>query len=127
MLEPRYGIWVPVGGNFGPLDTPDEPIDASYERTRSLVLEAERLGYVTTLVAQHLANPRSLDLEQLETWTACAALAEATESIEIIAAIGTVMPICIKNQGINHYTLCRQNSGWGKSLFVAWNQFTALG
>ncbi|WP_230967643.1 LLM class flavin-dependent oxidoreductase [Nostoc commune] len=87
MLEPRYGIWVPVGGNFGPLDTPDEPIDASYERTRSLVLEAERLGYVTTLVAQHLANPRSLDLKQLETWTACAALAEATESIEIIAAI----------------------------------------
>ncbi|MEH2002785.1 MAG: hypothetical protein V7L00_29335 [Nostoc sp.] len=40
MLEPRYGIWVPVGGNFGPLNTPDEPIDASYERTRSLVLEA---------------------------------------------------------------------------------------
>ncbi|MHC5761732.1 LLM class flavin-dependent oxidoreductase, partial [Nostoc sp.] len=87
MSEPRYGIWAPVGGNFGPLNAPDEPIDASYERTRSLVLEAERLGYVTTLVAQHLANPRSLDLEQLETWTACAALAEATESIEIIAAI----------------------------------------
>ena len=87
MSKPRYGIWVPVGGNFGPLDTPDEPIDASYERTRSLVLEAERLGYVTTLVVQQLANPRSLDLEQLETWTACAALAEATESIEIIAAI----------------------------------------
>ncbi len=33
---------------------------------RSLVLEAERLVYVTTLVAQHLANPCSLDLEQLE-------------------------------------------------------------
>lgn len=87
MSEPRYSIWAPVGGNFGPLNTPDEPINASYERTRSLVLEAERLGYVTTLVAQHLANPCSLDLEQLETWTACAALAEATESIEIIAAI----------------------------------------
>ncbi|MGF2035598.1 MAG: hypothetical protein RMZ43_009840 [Nostoc sp. CmiVER01] len=41
MSEPRYGIWVPVGGNFGPLDTPDEQIDASYERTRSLVVAKE--------------------------------------------------------------------------------------
>jgi alkanesulfonate monooxygenase len=87
MFEPRYGIWAPVGGNFGPLDTPEEPINASYERSRSLVLEAEKLGYSTTLIAQHIANPRSLELEQLETWTACAALAEATEKIEIIAAI----------------------------------------
>ncbi|MEH1832128.1 MAG: hypothetical protein V7L29_08650 [Nostoc sp.] len=37
MSEPRYGIWAPVGGNFGPLNSPDEPIDASYERTRSLL------------------------------------------------------------------------------------------
>ncbi|BAY22015.1 luciferase-like protein [Calothrix sp. NIES-2100] len=87
MPEPRYGIWAPVGGNFGPLDTEEEPVDASYERSRSLILEAERLGYATTLVAQHLVNPRSLELEQLETWTASAALAEATEKIEIIAAI----------------------------------------
>ncbi|WP_257235880.1 hypothetical protein [Nostoc sp. 'Peltigera malacea cyanobiont' DB3992] len=56
MSAPRYGIWVSVGGNFGPLKTLDEPIDASYERTRSLVLEAECLGYVATLVSQHLFN-----------------------------------------------------------------------
>ncbi|MEH2226096.1 hypothetical protein [Nostoc sp.] len=56
MSAPRYGIWVSVGGNFGPLNGTDKPIDASYERTRSLVLEAERLGYVTTLVTQHLFN-----------------------------------------------------------------------
>ncbi|MUH00697.1 LLM class flavin-dependent oxidoreductase [Scytonema sp. UIC 10036] len=87
MSKPRYGIWAPVGGNFGPLNSPDEPIDASYDRTRSLVLEAERLGFATTLVAQHIANPRSLDLDQLETWTAAAALADATDRIEIIAAI----------------------------------------
>jgi alkanesulfonate monooxygenase len=70
MSEPCYGIWAPVGGNFGPLNTKHEAIDASYARSRSLILEAERLGYATTLVAQHLANPRSLELEQLETWTA---------------------------------------------------------
>lgn len=72
-------------GRFGPLNTLEEPIDASYERTRSLILAAERLGYATTLVAQHIANPRSLELEQLETWTTSAALAEATKRIEIIA------------------------------------------
>lgn len=87
MLEPRYGIWAPVGGNFGPLDTPEEPIDASYKRTQRLVLQAEQLGFATTLVAQHMANPRSLELEQLETWTASAALAAVTSRIEIIAAI----------------------------------------
>ncbi|MBV9386439.1 MAG: LLM class flavin-dependent oxidoreductase [Chroococcidiopsidaceae cyanobacterium CP_BM_ER_R8_30] len=87
MIEPRFGIWAPVGGNFGPLDTAEEPIDASFERTKRLVLQAERLGFVTTLVAQHLANPRGLELDQLETWTASAALAAVTERIEIIAAI----------------------------------------
>ncbi|WP_208099089.1 hypothetical protein [Nostoc sp. 106C] len=35
MSKPRYGIWAPVGGNFGPLDTEEEPVDASYERSRS--------------------------------------------------------------------------------------------
>jgi alkanesulfonate monooxygenase len=87
MKEPRYGIWAPVGGNFGPLNTAEEPIDASFERTKRLVLQAEQLGFVSTLVAQHLANPRGLELDQLETWTASAALAAVTERIEIIAAI----------------------------------------
>ena len=87
MIQPRFGIWAPVGGNFDPLNSVEEPIDASYDRTRRLVLEAERLGFHSTLVAQHLANPRSLELDQLETWTASAALAEATDRIEIITAI----------------------------------------
>ncbi|MEH1813926.1 MAG: hypothetical protein V7K26_20835 [Nostoc sp.] len=51
MSAPRYGIWVSVGGNFGPLNTLDEPIDASYERMRSLVFRSRSLGYVATLVA----------------------------------------------------------------------------
>lgn len=50
MSKPRYSIWAPVAGNFRPLDTEEEPVDASYER--SLILDAERLGYATTLVVQ---------------------------------------------------------------------------
>ena len=87
MLEPRYGIWVPIHGNWGPHDHPDDPADASYARTKSLVTEAEKIGFTTTLVAQHLINPRNQDFDELETWTASAALAEATDRIEIIAAI----------------------------------------
>jgi alkanesulfonate monooxygenase len=48
---------------------------------------AERCGFTTTLIAEHMINPRNQQLDQLETWTAAAALAEATNSIEIIAAV----------------------------------------
>ncbi len=51
------------------------------------MLEAEALGYDTTLVAQHLFHVRDETLDQLETWTSCAALAALTDRIEIIAAI----------------------------------------
>ena len=49
--------------------------------------EAEALGFDSTLVAQHLFHVRDDNLGQLETWTACAALAALTSRIEIIAAI----------------------------------------
>lgn len=87
MLKPRYGIWIPVGGNHGAMDHPDSPRDASYARAKKLVQLAEQYGFVTTLIAQHLCNFRNSNFEQLETWTTAAALAEATEQIEIIAAI----------------------------------------
>ena len=85
--EPRYGIWIPVYGNCGAMQHPREPRDASYSRAKALIQLAEACGFATTLIAQHLINPRSSELEQLETWTTAAALAEATDSIEIIAAI----------------------------------------
>lgn len=85
--SPRFGVWSLVYGTVASLHHRDDPIDASWERNRAQIVEAERLGYDCTLVAQHLINPIREDLDQLETWTACAALAEATERIEIIAAI----------------------------------------
>jgi alkanesulfonate monooxygenase len=66
---------------------PSDPPDASWARNRRLVLQAEALGFDSTLVAQHLFHVRDDDRDQLETWTACAALAAVTERIEIIAAI----------------------------------------
>ena len=83
----RFGIWALVHGSRAALQDPDEPYDASWERNRSLVLEAEALGYDSTLVAQHTINPHSQALDQLEAWTASAALAGLTNRVEIITAI----------------------------------------
>ncbi len=86
-MPPRFGIWALVSGATGSLFHPDDPPDASWDRNCRLVQQAEALGFESTLVAQHLFHVRDDELGQLETWTACAALAAVTEHIEIIAAI----------------------------------------
>lgn len=84
---PRFGIWIPVYGNWAGTDPAVEIHDASFSRAKRLLLEAEELGFETALFAQHLINPRDNDIDQLETWTAAAALAGLTNRIELIAAI----------------------------------------
>jgi alkanesulfonate monooxygenase len=84
---PRFGIWIPVYGNWAGTDPALETHDASFARAKRLLLEAEELGFETALLAQHLINPRDHELDQLETWTATAALAAVTQRIELIAAI----------------------------------------
>jgi alkanesulfonate monooxygenase len=66
---------------------PDDPIDASWRRVRDQILLAERLGYDSTLIAQHTMNPLDESLDQLDAWSAAAAAAALTERIEIIAAV----------------------------------------
>jgi alkanesulfonate monooxygenase len=85
--SPRFGIWIPVYGNWAGTDDALETHDASFSRAKATLLEAEELGFETALLAQHLINPRDNELDQLETWTATAALAAWTKRIELIAAI----------------------------------------
>src|SRR5215210_5116459 len=89
MIRPpiRFGIWALVHGSRAALQDPDEPYDASWERNRDLILEAERLGFDSTLIAQHTINPRPAMKDQLEAWTSTAALAALTSRIELITAI----------------------------------------
>ncbi|KOP27772.1 alkanesulfonate monooxygenase [Hapalosiphon sp. MRB220] len=103
MPQPRYGIWIPVYGNCGAMNHPDEPRDASYTRAKQLIQLAEAYGFTTTLIAEHIINPRNQELEQLETWTAAAALAEATQSIEIIAAVKPLLfhPVVLAKMALN--------------------------
>ena len=83
----RFGVWALVHGSRGAYQDPEEPYDASWERNRDLVLAAESLGYDSTLIAQHTINPHQEDFDQLEAWSAAAAVAALTSRIEIIAAI----------------------------------------
>jgi alkanesulfonate monooxygenase len=86
-MTPRFGVWAPVYGTWGTRTHPDDPLDASYARTRALLREAEQIGFDSVLLAEHIVNPQGEQLDVLETWTAAAAIAEATERIEIIAAV----------------------------------------
>ncbi|MET0287544.1 MAG: LLM class flavin-dependent oxidoreductase [Polyangiales bacterium] len=122
----RFGIWALVHGSRGAHGDPDEPYDASWERNRDLVLEAERLGFDLTLFAQHTANPRDDLLDELEPWTATAALAALTHRIELIAAIKPLLyhPVVLAKLAlqIEHISKGR----FALNLVNAWNRSELL-
>ncbi|MDX2270338.1 MAG: LLM class flavin-dependent oxidoreductase [Cyanobacteriota bacterium] len=120
MKLPRFGVWAPVYGNWGSRHHPQDPFDASYARTRATILQAEALGFDSTLIAQHIVNPNGQDLDQLETWTTAAALAEATEKIEIIAAIKPLLfhPAVIAKMSLNIDAISRGR--FAINLVSAW-------
>src|ERR1700679_948525 len=116
-----FGIWALVHGSRAALQDPDEPYDASWKRNKALVLEAERLGYDSVLVAQHKSNPHDPGRDQLEAWTASAALAALTGRIEIIAAIKPYLyhPVVLAKMAlrIEHISAGR----FAINLVNAWN------
>jgi alkanesulfonate monooxygenase len=118
----RFGIWALVHGSRAALSDPDEPYDASWNRNRRLILEAEALGFDSTLVAQHTVNPHHAPQDQLEAWTASAALAALTSRIEIIAAIKPYLyhPVVLAKMalGIEHISGGR----FAINLVNAWNR-----
>lgn len=118
----RFGVWALVHGSRAALQDPEEPYDASWERNLALVQEAERLGYDSTLVAQHTVNPHHAPNDQLEAWTASAALAALTSRIEIIAAIKPTLyhPVVLAKMalGIEHISKGR----FAINLVNAWNR-----
>lgn len=119
---PRFGIWALVHGSRAALQDPAEPYDASWSRNKALVLEAERLGYDSVLVAQHTVNPHDPSRDQLEAWSASAALAALTSRIEIIAAIKPFLyhPVVLAKmaQQIEHISGGR----FAINLVNAWNK-----
>jgi alkanesulfonate monooxygenase len=80
-------VWAPVYGNHGARQHPDDAPDAGYHRNRDLLVRAESAGFDATLLAQHVIHPSNTADGVLETWSTLAALAEATQRIELIGAI----------------------------------------
>ncbi|GLS42184.1 LLM class flavin-dependent oxidoreductase [Methylobacterium brachythecii] len=123
MVHPlRFGIWAAVHGSRAAHHDPGEPDDATWWRNRDLVLEAEALGFDAVLVAQHTVNPYDEGRDQLEAWTASAALAALTRRIEIITAVkpGLYHPVVLAKMAlqIEHVSEGR----FGINLVNAWNR-----
>ena len=118
----RFGIWALVHGSRAALQDPDEPYDASWERNKNLVLQAEALGYDSTLIAQHTINPHQEDLDQLEAWTSAAAIAALTNRIEIITAIKPYLfhPVVLAKMALQIENISRGR--FAINLVNAWNR-----
>jgi alkanesulfonate monooxygenase len=118
----RFGVWAPVHGPRAAHQDPEEPYDASWERNKALVLQAEALGYDSTLIAQHTINPHQEDLDQLETWSSAAALAALTSRIEIIAAIKPYLfhPVVLAKMALQIENISRGR--FALNLVNAWNK-----
>lgn len=122
MSLPRFGVWAPVHGPRAALQDPAEPFDASWAHNKALVLEAEALGYDSTLIAQHTVNPHLPHNDQLEAWTAAAALAALTRRIEIIAAIKPYIhhPVFLAKMALQIENI--SEGRFGLNLVNAWNK-----
>ena len=118
----RFGIWALVHGSRAAYGDPEEPYDASWERNRALVLEAEALGFDTVLLAQHTMNPRDDNLDELEPWTSAAALAALTDRIELIAAIKPLLyhPVVLAKMALQIEHISRGR--FALNLVNAWNK-----
>lgn len=118
----RIGVWAPVHGPRAAWQDPAEPFDASWPHNRDTVLEAEALGYDATLVAQHTVNPHLADKDQIEAWTASAALAALTSRIEILAAIKPYLyhPVVLAKMALQIENI--SGGRFGFNLVNAWNR-----
>jgi alkanesulfonate monooxygenase len=121
-FPPKFGVWAPVHGPRAAWQDLDEPFDASWEHNRDVVLEAEALGFDSTLIAQHTVNPFLPDRDQLETWTATAALAALTTRIELIAAIKPYIfhPVFLAKMALQIENISQGRLGI--NLINAWNK-----
>jgi dimethylsulfone monooxygenase len=82
-----FGYWLPVfGGWLRNVD--DEGMSASWPAVRDLAVRSEQIGFDLTLIAELLLNDiKGPDAPALEAWSTAAALAAATERLEILVAV----------------------------------------
>jgi alkanesulfonate monooxygenase len=116
----RFGVWALTHGSWASRHHPLDPPDASWARVRCQILEAESLGYDSTLLAQHIIHPSGDDQDLLETWTGAAALAALTDRIELIAAIKPLLvhPVVLAKMALQIESI--SEGRFGINLVNAW-------
>ncbi len=83
----RYGFWLPVfGGWLRNID--DEGMPATWNYVRDLCMQAEKLGYDLTLIAElNLNDIKGPEAPSLDAWSTAAALAAVTRRLELMVAV----------------------------------------
>jgi len=117
---PRFGVWALTHGSWASRHHPLDPPDASWERNRQQILEAEALGYESTLLAQHVIHPSGDEEDLLENWTGAAALSALTSRIELIAAIKPLLvhPVVLAKMALQIENI--SGGRFGINLVNAW-------
>ena len=83
----RFGFWLPVFGGWL-RNVPDEGMEASWDYASRLARRAEEIGFDLTLVAElNLNDIKGVDAPSFDAWTTTAALAAATERLELMVAV----------------------------------------
>ena len=83
----KFGIWQPIFGGWL-RNIENENMPATFEYTKKVAQEAERLGFEITLIAElYLNDIKGQEAEAMEAWTTAAAIAAVTEKIEILTAL----------------------------------------
>ena len=116
----RYGFWLPVfGGWLRNID--DEGMPTTWEYTRSLVEQAEELGYDLTLIAElNLNDIKGPQADSLDAWTTAAALAAVTKKLELMVAVRPTFhnPALLAKQAANIDRISQANGGGRLTLNV---------
>lgn len=84
---PQVGFWLPIFGGWL-RNVEDEGMPPTWGYCQQVARRAEELGFSTTLVAElNLNDIKGPAAPVLEAWSTAAALAVATERLEIMAAV----------------------------------------
>jgi len=83
----HFGYWTPVYGGFL-RNIEDENMPPTWETIKKISLEADRLGYHTTLIPELYLNDRKgIEAPSLEAWSLTAAVLAVTEQLRVMTAI----------------------------------------
>jgi len=99
----RYGYWLPVFGGWL-RNVENEDMQASWSYVKRLAQRSEQIGFDLTLIAElNLNDIKGVEAPSLDAWSTAAALAAATERIELMVAVRPTfhLPALLAKQAAN--------------------------